>query len=242
MLAGFCQLFGTLVVTWWSTAAPAPPSPEYKTFAFCQTVGRSPLLSLQNSPSSETTAQYSTNAAFNDNDSSRSTCSSCNSCSSLSLSNNLCSRHSISDSSVVIGDRIPPEVSDSFLIGSSVDGGEPASLFTLVVLMLLSRLLLPLTQAGKLGCNPLLRLFDGTELPSLWLTGPEEAFRLPLLLWVDMEFLPESESVPEWKKRQSFPPPFFFFCSSHFLLIFIHVSVPAHEKVLCFCLLSGLLF
>lgn len=211
VLAGFCQLFGTLVVTWWSTAAPAPPSPEYKTFAFCQTVGRSPLLSLQNSPSSETTAQYSTNAAFNDNDSSRSTCSSCNSCSSLSLSNNLCSRHSISDSSVVIGDRIPPEVSDSFLIGSSVDGGEPASLFTLVVLMLLSRLLLPLTQAGKLGCNPLLRLFDGTELPSLWLTGPEEAFRLPLLLWVDMEFLPESESVPEWKKRQLFPPPFFFF-------------------------------
>lgn len=201
--AGFWQLFGTLVVTWWSTVASAPPSPECRPFAFCQTIGRSPLLSLQNSPSTAMLAQYSTNTAFNDNDSSHGTCSSC---SSVSLSNNLCSRHSISDSSVVIGDRIPPDVSERFVIGSSVHGGDPVSLFAIVVLplftpLLLSRLtVLPLTHGGRLGCNPLLRLFDGTELPSVWLTGAEKAFRLPLLLWVgmlDMEFLPESESVPE---------------------------------------------
>lgn len=110
-----------------------------------------------------------------------------------------------------MGDRIPPEVWDRFLLGSLADGGDPASLFAFVVrplfnpvLLLLSWLLPPLTWGGKLGCSPLLRLLDGTELPSLWLTGPEEAFRLLLLLWVgmlDMEFLPESESVPGWRKK-----------------------------------------
>lgn len=212
VLAGFLKLFGTLFVTSWHIVASAPPSPQCNTFAFCQTVGRSPLLSLQNSPSMETLAQYSTNALLNDNNASHGTWSSC---SSVSLSSNLCSRHSISVSSVVIGDRIPPEVSDRFFIGSSVESGDPASLFVFVILLLfnpapllLSGLtVLPLTHGGKLGCNPLLRLFDGTELPSLWLTGPEEAFRLLLLLWVgmlDIEFLPESESVPEWKKTWYF--------------------------------------
>lgn len=110
-----------------------------------------------------------------------------------------------------MGDRIPPKVWDKFLLGSLADGGDPASLFAFVVrplfnplLLLMSWLLPPLTQGGKLGCSPLLRLFDGTELPSLWLTGPEEVFRLLLLLWVgmlDMEFLPESESVPGWRKK-----------------------------------------
>lgn len=209
VLAGFLQLFGTLVVNLWNTAASAPPSPECSTSAFCQTAGRSPLLSPQNSPGMGTMSQSRPNAPFNHNNASHGTWSSC---SSVSLSSNLCSRQTISDSSVVIGDRIPPEVSDGFLIGSSVESGDAASLFVFVILplfnpapLLLSGLtVLPLTHGGKLGCNPLLRLFDGTEPPSLWPTGPEEVLRLPLLLWVgtlDMEFLPESESVPEWKRH-----------------------------------------
>lgn len=48
----------------------------------------------------------------------------CSSCSSVSLSSSLCSRCSISDSSVVMGVRIPPVVSETVL-GSSADSGEP---------------------------------------------------------------------------------------------------------------------
>ena len=56
----------------------------------------------------------------------------CSSCSSVSLSSSLCSRRSISDSSVVIGERIPPEVSERAL-GSSAESGELASPFPLDV-------------------------------------------------------------------------------------------------------------
>lgn len=205
MLVESLKLCGQLVVTWWRIAASAPPSPQSSSVVFCQTVDRSPPPSPRNSPNAETLAQDSTKAACRDDAGSRGTWSSC---SSVSLSSSRCSRHSIRDSSVVIGDRIPPEVSVRFLIGSSAEGGDPAPLFVLVALLLFNAAPLPpsgltawpLTHGGRLGCNPSLRLFDGTELLPLWPTGPAEAFRLPLLLWVgmlDMEFLPESESVPE---------------------------------------------
>lgn len=130
-----------------------------------------------------------------------------------------------------MGDRIPPEVSEKWLIGSSAESGEPSSLFVLESsplgfnpgLQLLSRwMLFLLTHGGKPGCIILLRLFVGAELPSLWVTGPVEVFRLPLALWVgrlDIELRPESESVPEKKSEGILIYPNFSFKTNHHILI-----------------------
>lgn len=132
----------------------------------------------------------------------------CSSCSSVSRSSSLCSRCSISDSSVVMGERIPPEDSERRLTGSSAESRDTSS-FALLPLksdLLPQSMLLPfpLTHAGRQGRAPLVRLLARAAPPSLWLTGPVEALKLPLVLWVgklDIELRPESDSVPERQKR-----------------------------------------
>ena len=215
-LAGFLQPFATLAVASWSIAAWAPPSPLHNIFVFHQTAGRCLPPSPQNSPVVRVKTSWLEFVEFTTEErcllTVKQQLGTCSSCSSVSLSSSLCSKRSISDSSVVIGERIPPEVSERAL-GSSAESGELASPLPLDVdpplfkpaLKLQSRLaLFPLTHGGKLGCTPLLRPFAGVELPSPWLTGPVEALRLPLVLWVgrlDMELRPESEKVPERQKE-----------------------------------------
>lgn len=107
-----------------------------------------------------------------------------------------------------MGDRIPPEDSERKLTDSSAESRDTSSFALLLFksdLLLQSRLLpFPLTHAGREGLAPLVRLLARATPPSLWLTGPVEALRLPLVLWVgrlDIELRPESDSVPEMQKQ-----------------------------------------